>query len=154
MPSRTAPLPAYNYIVQIQKYGRDPHLALGGFSEVSGLDTEIHISEYRDGNDPAPQPRNIPGSSKHTHVHLKRGVVDSSDLWQWFTDTQTKGVAAQQDVTITLQDESGKAVQQWKLRNAVPTKYAGPALKGLGAGDVAMEDLELAYDGYEISPAS
>ena len=154
MANRTAPLPAYNYLVQIQKYGRDPNQLLGGFSDVSGLETDVHISEYRDGNEVQTCVRKIPGSYKVGDVTLKRGVVDSSDMWQWITDTRTTGVAAQQDVTITLQDESGKGIQQWKLRNCVPMKYTGPTLAGKGGGDVAMEELVLSAELYEISPAS
>jgi phage tail-like protein len=150
---RTAPLPAYNYIVQIPN-GRDPNAPLGGFSDVSGLETDIHVSEYRDGNEAEPHVRKIPGSHKVGDVTLKRGVVDSSDLWAWITATRTTGVAAQKDVVITLQDESGKAMQQWKLRNVVPMKYTGPTLAGKGGGDVAMEELVLSAEGYEISPAS
>jgi len=153
MPTRTAPLPAYSYIVQIQQYGRDPNAPLGGFSDVSGLETDIHISEYRDGNDPEPHVRKIPGTHKVGDVTLKRGVVDSTDLWKWMTDTRTIGVAAQQDVVITLQDESGNAVQQWKLRNVVPMKYTGPTLAAKGGGDVAMEELVLSAEGYDISRA-
>ena len=51
MADRTAPYPAYNYLVDLRG-PRDPEKLLGGFSDVSGLTTEIHISEYRDGNEP------------------------------------------------------------------------------------------------------
>jgi phage tail-like protein len=151
-PNRTAPLPAYNYIVNIG--GRDPNKLLGGFSDVSGLVTDIHISEYRDGNETDPHVRKIPGSHKVGDVTLKRGVVDSSDLWAWITATRTTGVLAQRDVVITLRDEAGNPVQQWKLRKVVPMKYTGPTLAGKGGGDVAMEELVLSAEGYEISAAS
>jgi phage tail-like protein len=150
--ARTSPLPAYNFIVDIA--GRDPNKPLGGFSDVSGLSTDIHISEYRDGNEPEPHVRKIPGSHKVGDVTLKRGVVDSSDLWQWMSDTRTKGVDAQRDVVITLRNEAGRPVQQWKLRRVVPMKYTGPTLAGKGGGDVAMEELVLSAEGYDISPAS
>ncbi len=153
MPDRTAPLPAYNYLVDLNG-PRDPSKLLGGFSDVSGLVTEIHISEYRDGNEAEAHVRKIPGSHKVGDVTLKRGVVDSSDLWDWITATRTTGVDAQRDVVITMLDESGKPIQQWKLRNVVPMKYTGPTLAGKGGADVAMEELVLSAEGYEISPAS
>jgi phage tail-like protein len=118
------------------------------------LETDIHISEYRDGNDAEPHVRKIPGSHKVGDVTLKRGVVDSSDLWAWIRATRTTGVAAQRDVVITLLDEAGKPAQQWKLRRVVPMKYTGPTLAGKGGGDVAMEELVLSAEGYEIAPAS
>jgi phage tail-like protein len=98
--------------------------------------------------------RKIPGSHKVGDVTLKRGVVDSSDLWAWIVDTRANGVEAQRDVVITLRDEAGKPVQSWKLRNVVPMKYTGPTLAGKGGGDVAMEELVLSAEGYEIMPAS
>ena len=152
MPDRTAPYPAYNYIVNLNG-PRDPNKLLGGFSDVSGLETDIHISEYRDGNEAEPHVRKIPGSHKVGDVTLKRGVVDSSDLWAWITDTRTNGVNAQRDVIITLRDEASKPVQKWTLRNVVPMKYTGPTLAGKGAGEVAMEELVLSAEGFEIAPA-
>jgi len=153
MADRTAPLPAYNYVVNLNG-PRDPEKLLGGFSDVSGLETDIHISEYRDGNESEPHVRKIPGSHKVGDVTLKRGVVDSSDLWEWIADTRTNGVEAQRDVVITMRDEAGKPVQSWKLRNVVPMKYTGPTLAGKGGGEVAMEELVLSAEGYEIAPAS
>jgi len=47
MPDRIAPYPSYKYLVDL-KTSRKPDQPLGGFSDVSGLKTEIHISEYRD----------------------------------------------------------------------------------------------------------
>lgn len=154
MADRLAPYPAYNYIVKIPKYGRDPDKLLGGFSDVSGLETDIHISEYRDGNEAEPHVRKIPGSHKVGDVTLKRGVVDTSDLWKWITDARTIGVGAQVDVIVTLRDEAANPVQQWTLRNAVPMKYTGPTLAGKGQGEVAMEELVLSVEGYEIGPPS
>jgi phage tail-like protein len=153
MPDRTAPYPSYNYIVNLNG-PRDPNKLLGGFSDVSGLETDIHISEYRDGNEAEPHVRKIPGSHKVGDVTLKRGVVDSSDLWAWIKDTRTNGVNAQRDVVITLRDEAANPVQKYTLRKAVPMKYTGPTLAGKGAGEVAMEELVLSAEGFEISPAS
>jgi phage tail-like protein len=153
MPDRTAPYPSYNYIVNLNG-PRDPNKLLGGFSDVSGLETDIHVSEYRDGNEAEPHVRKIPGSHKVGDVTLKRGVVDSSDLWAWIKDTRTNGVNAQRDVVITLRDEAANPVQKYTLRKAVPMKYTGPTLAGKGAGEVAMEELVLSAEGFEISPAT
>ena len=153
MATRTAPYPSYNYIVNLNG-PRDPDKLLGGFSDVSGLTVEIHISEYRDGNDAESHVRKIPGSHKVGDVTLKRGVVDSSDLWDWISETQDIGILAQRDVIITLRDEAANPVQSWKLRNVVPMKYTGPTLAGKGGGEVAMEELVLAAEGFEIAPAS
>jgi len=149
--ARTAPLPSYNYIVNLSG-PRDPEKLLGGFSDVSGLKTETHLSEYRDGNEVQPHVRKVPGSHKVGDVTLKRGVVDSSDLWDWIKQTQTTGILAQRDVVITLRDEAGNPMQSWKLRSVVPMSYTGPTLAGKGGGEVAMEELVLSAEGFEITP--
>ena len=153
MANRTAPYPSYNYIVNLNG-PRDPDKLLGGFSDVSGLTSEIHISEYRDGNETEAHVRKIPGSHKVGDITLKRGVVDSSDLWDWMDETRTTGILAQRDVVITLRDEASNPVQSWKLRNVVPMKYTGPTLAGKGGGEVAMEELVLSAEGLEITAAS
>lgn len=153
MADRTAPYPAYNYLVDL-KGPRNPEKLLGGFSDVAGLNTEIHVSDYRDGNEVNPHVRKIPGAHTVGKVTLKRGVVNSSDLWDWIKQTRKHGVDGQRDVTITLRDEANNPVQLFKLFNVIPSKYTGPTLSGKGAGDVAMEELELTAEGLEITPAA
>ena len=148
---RIAPYPAYNYVVNINS-DRDPLKPLGGFSDVSGLSHEIHASEYRDGNKPDAFVSKIPGSNKTNDVTLKRGVVNSLDLWKWITDIQTQGVDAKRDVIITLRDEGNHDVQVFTLTSCFPLKYTGPTLTGKGAGDVAMEELVLSVESLVIGP--
>jgi len=143
--ARTSPYGAQNFQVDI-KGGRDPVTPLGGFSDVSGLGAELTIAEYRNGNDPENHVRKVPMLHKVSDVTLKRGIVNSSDLWEWIDDTHRTGLAAQREVTITLNDEAGKRIQTWVLRGCVPMKYTGPTLAGKGGGDVAMEELTLSCE--------
>jgi phage tail-like protein len=152
MADRKVPYPAYNYLVDLK--GRPPDQPLGGFSEVTGMKTELHISEYRDGNDPANYVHKYCGMHTTADITLKRGVVDSSDLWGWIRDARTNGASAQKDVTIYLRDEANNNVQIFKLYNVTPKGYTGPALNGKGAGDVAIEELVLAAETIEITPAT
>lgn len=148
MPDRIQPYSAFNFIVNLGL--RDPETPLGGFSDVSGLSTDIQVSEYRVGNSKENHVEKHPGLHKVADVTLKRGIVNSSDLWQWVQEARLKGIEAQRDVVITLRDESQNPVQSWKLRGVVPLKYTGPTLAGKG-GDVAMEELVLSAQAFEIS---
>ncbi len=153
MPNRIGPYPSYSYLVDL-KQGRDPAAALGGFSDVAGLKTELHISEYRDGNDSANYVHKYPGMHTTGDVTLKRGVVDSSDLWNWITSVRNNGnPSTPVDVTITLRDEANNPVQIFKLYSVTPKGYTGPTLSGKGAGDVAIEELVLAPETIEVMPA-
>jgi phage tail-like protein len=145
MAERTHPYGAFNFLVNI-----DGGETFGGFSDVSGLGTDITIAEYRNGNEKENHVRKVPGVHKVGDVTLKRGVIDSKSLWDWIKETRTTGVGAQKNVVITLLDEAQSAVQSWKLRGVVPMKYTGPTLAAKGGGDVAMEELVLSAEGIEI----
>ena len=118
------------------------------------MKTELHISEYRDGSDSSNYVHKYSGMHTTADVTLKRGVVDTSDLWDWITDARTNGSSAQRDVTITLRDEANNPVQVYKLYSVTPKGYTGPTLSGKGAGDVAIEELVLAPETIEITQPS
>ena len=145
MADRNFPYGAFNFTVKSATLGEV------GFSDVSGLGTEFMIAEYRNGNDAENHVRKVAGLHKVSDVTLKRGVINSSDLWTWIGEVQRKGSNAREDVTITLQDESRQTVQSWKLRGAVPMKWTGPTLAAKAHGDVAIEELTLSCEGIEFT---
>src|SRR5690606_22152333 len=143
--ARTAPYGAFNYVVNF-----DGGEIFGGFSDVSGIGTEITIAEYRNGNEKENHVRKVPGVHKVSDVTLKRGIINSTSLFEWIKSARTDGPAAQRNVSITLLDEAQSPVQSWILRGVIPMKYTGPTLAGKGGGDVAMEELVLSAEGMEI----
>lgn len=150
MADRTTPYGAFNFLVNLNgPIGEDQ--PLGGFSDVSGLGVEITIADYRNGNDRPNHVRKVPGIHKVSDVTLKRGVVNSTDLWEWITQTQTASVAAKRTVVVTLQDEAGNPVEKWTLGGVVPMKYTGPTLAAKGGGDVAMEELVLSIESLDVA---
>ena len=146
MATRTTPYGAFNFVVSF-----DGSELFGGFSDVSGIGNEIAVSEYRFGNDVENHTRKTYGLSKSADVTLKRGILDSSTLFDWIDATRNQGPDAQKTVKITLQDEAQNPVQSWLLRGAAPTKYTGPTLAAKGGGDVAMEEIVLSSEKVELS---
>src|ERR1044072_1208337 len=150
MPDRLTPYSAFNFLVNING-PVGPEEPLGGFSDGSGLSTEVTVAEYRNGNEKENQVRKVPGAHKGSDVTLKRGIVSSQDLWDWIEDVRRNGPLAQREVIITLRDEAGKDVQSWTLHGVIPMKYTGPTLAAKGGGDVAMEELVLSAEGLDFS---
>lgn len=146
--ARTSPYCNYNFIVDIK--GIEATATLGGFSDVSGLGTELTVAEYRNGNDKEMHVQKIPGLHKTNDVTLKRGVVSSKDLWSWIEATRKASVGGRRNVVITMNDEAGTKVQSWTLTNCIPLKYTGPTFAGKGGGDVAMEEITLAAEGISL----
>ena len=143
MPDRTLPFGAFNFLVDLGDG------TSGGFSDVSGLGTELTVADYRTGNDRVNHVHKVPLLHKSNDVTLKRGIVRSADLFAWVDDVRRRGVLAKRDVVITLLSETGERVQGWKLHAAVPLKYTGPTLAAKGGSDVAMEELVLNHEELE-----
>lgn len=149
---RENPYGAFNYIVALggsQGDGAEGSI-IGGFSDVSGLGTDISYSDYRNGNERFNTTRKVPNTHKVDDVTLKRGLVGSDDLFAWMK-TVRDGTADPRQVTITLLDEGRNTVATFRLRNAQPKKWSGPTLAAKGGGEVAMEELHLVHEGIEYS---
>ena len=106
----------------------------GGFSEVSGLNSEVTVAEYRAGNSNVNYATKVLGIHKSGDVTLKRGVMGADNMWQWLNQARDGDMAAKRDaVSIKLLNESrSETVVTWTLRGVTPIKWTGPTLAAKG----------------------
>ena len=144
---RERPFNVFRFQVDLGPDGPSTTDFKAGFQEVSGLGMEVHVAEYRAGNDLENAPLKITGMTKHNDVTLKRGVIaDITTLYAWIDNVRNGSQEELRTVRIQLMDDTGKnVVQQWALTNARPIKYTAPAFNGK-ATDVAIEELVLAHE--------
>jgi phage tail-like protein len=144
---RERPFNVFRFQVDLGPGGPSTTDFKAGFQEVSGLGMEVHVAEYRAGNDLENGPLKITGLTKTNDITLKRGVIaDITTLYAWIDDVRNGSQDELRTVRIQLMDDTGKnVVQQWALTNARPIKYTGPAFNGK-ATDVAIEELVLASE--------
>lgn len=120
-----------------------------GFMEVTGLDINIDVIEYRSGASPVQSVTKLPGLIRYSNIILKRGIVkNDTEFFQWINTIQM-GTVQRRDITISLLDETHSPVMTWKARNAFPAKYSGPDLNAQ-CSEVAIETLELAHEGLTL----
>jgi phage tail-like protein len=149
---RDTPYSVFNYLVNLGD-GTESEVQ-GGFSEVSGLNAEVTVAEYRAGNAPVNYVTKIPAIHKAGDVTLKRGVIGAQNIYAWLEQIRAGDVTAKRNVEIKLKSENPAnpgAVVTWKLINAMPIKWTGPTLTAKGGNDVAMEELVLAVEHIEQS---
>src|SRR3954454_22690724 len=103
MAVRDTPYGAYNFVVELND-GSPSDRALGGFSDVSGLGTEITLMEYRQGNDLENRVRKCVGHTKSADATLKRGVCASKSLWDWINRVR-QDPEHKHNINIVMQDE-------------------------------------------------
>jgi len=144
MPRRPEdPLAGFNFLLESGGVLR------AGFSEITGLNSETDMIEYRNGNEDITN-RKIPGMKKFGNVTLKSGLAASpdQDLLAWRHAVEI-GDIQRLDISIVIMDEQRQEQVRYNLRNAWPSKWVGPDLKG-GASEMAIEQLELAHEGVSL----
>ena len=65
----------FNFKVEIEG------VTQGAFKNVEGLDSETEVVEYQDGEDIVLRKR--PGRTKYSNLTLKRGYINTDELWNW-----------------------------------------------------------------------
>lgn len=123
-----------------------------GFSEISGLESEVKPIEYRHGDSPVFAPLKMPGLRSVGNVTLKKGTfTKDSVFWDWFNEAQLN-IIKRRTVIINLLDEKAAPKMTWTLTNAFPTKMSGTDLKS-DSSEVAIESLEIAYETLTVKAA-
>jgi phage tail-like protein len=138
---RDDPYKRFNFVVEIDGIAR------AAFSEVSGLESETAVVEYRVGSEPNTV-RKLPGLTKFANIVLRRGVTKDDELWNW-RKAVVDGNVDRRNGSIALLDDSRNEVVRWNFRDGWPCKWEGPALNAK-ANEVAIETLEIAHEGLEL----
>ena len=123
--------------------------AIAGVRRVRGLGQLTELVSVRDGGDPNAS-RVIVGPTKFEPVALARGITRDDAFEKW-AQAIRQGEAAlpRKDVRIELHDGERRLTVAWVLKGALPVKIEAPDLNA-DSGDVAMEELTLAYEGLEF----
>ena len=144
------PIPKFHFRVQ---WGKDFRI---GFTEVSGLDFETEVIEYREGSSKTYNSSKQPGRTKYSNVTLKRGTFegDYDFFMEWrktfyFQEGNQTGSRFRRNVEIMLLNENHEPIITWTLLNAWPSKVQSTDLKA-DANEVAIETMELVHEGLTI----
>jgi phage tail-like protein len=146
---RDNPYGSFNFLVDFAT--GDATTVRGGFQEVSGMNIEVTSADYRNGNSPNNHPVKVNGIYKVGDVTFKRGLIGSTDLYDWINAIRTGTRQIIPTVTVSLQDEAHEGPKWiWKLLNARPIRYTAPSLNAKTGTDVAIEELVLSIEDLTI----
>ncbi|WP_452227529.1 phage tail protein [Lacinutrix cladophorae] len=141
----TWPMPKFRFEVDL-----GTELQGVAFQEVSGMDVENQIIEYRHSNSKLFSTEKMPGIVKYGNITMKRGVfVNDNTFWKWHAEISMNTIK-RRTVFIKLLNEKSEVSMQWELNNAWPTKITSTDLKSDGS-EVAIDALEIAYEQLTIS---
>jgi phage tail-like protein len=137
-PQRDDPYKTFNFLVEIDG------IAVAAFSEVSGLESETEVVEYRAGGETSTV-RKLPGLTKYANIVLRRGVTQNAELWNWRKAVE-QGAVDRRNGSVVLLDDDRTPVLRWNFSNGWISKWVGPALNAKG-NEVAIETIEIAHEG-------
>jgi phage tail-like protein len=138
---RKDPYGQFNFLIDIEG------VTAGGFTEVSGLNAESDVIEYREGSDPATV-RKLPGLLKYGNITLKHGYTDNTALWD-LRKTTENGQTRRFDGAIVLLDEGRQEALRWNFRAGWVSKYEGATLNST-TSEAAIESVEIAHEGLDV----
>lgn len=141
MPDRHGPYRSNRFVVDIEDIGvidfSRVHLPAAGAAAV----------DYRTGNDRNWNTRKLRGATEYETLVLERGVTESTELYDWFEQTENGDVdEARKNITVILNDEENQAVVHWVFVEAWPLRYEPPLLDA-NTNEVAIETFEIAHEG-------
>jgi phage tail-like protein len=136
------PIPKFYFSVKIGNL-------VSSFQEVSGLDVEAQVIEYRHGDSPIFSNQKMPGLVKFSNITLKKGMFKDGKAFQDLFNKSTMNTVVRQPVVISLLDEDNKVTMKWTLQNAWVTKITGSNMDS-NTNEVLVETMELAHEGLTI----
>ena len=138
------PMPKFHFVVNL-----GAGMKKVAFQEVSGMDKEVQVIEYRHSNSKQFSTIKMPGIVKYGNVTMKRGVfVHDNKFWDWMSEIKMNTVK-RRTVIISLLDENSSPTMVWTLHNAWPTKITGTDLKS-DSNEVAVDTLEIAFETLDV----
>jgi phage tail-like protein len=148
MQKRDRPYAQFNFLVTLGE-GSDPKAVEAGFQEVTALGMEVGVAEYRYGNFKGNFTQKVTGLGKSADVTLKRGVMGSDTVYNWFKAIRD-GKNETRTVRIDLlNEESTGPVQTWILQKARVVKFTTGPLNAK-SNEIAVEELTLNFEVMEM----
>jgi phage tail-like protein len=157
MANETYPFTAFNFEVQliVPDYGAlglSSILANGEFAECDGLEMSMEPKTLREGGNNTNQVHLV-GRVTYGTLTLRRGMTDNLDIWNWFrfaASGERLGLTAQG--TVVMRDNDGTPTLRFELVDCLPVKLKAAALNARD-GTVAVEEMQIAYGSFSVSPA-
>jgi phage tail-like protein len=118
------------------------------FQSVAGLSVGIETDSLSEGGENRFQ-HQLPTRTSYGDLTLKRGLTDSSDLFNWFAKAAETLEIHPLNVNITLLNDQHQPAMIWKLIHAWPKKSSIGDFNA-EASAIAIQTLELGYQTYRM----
>lgn len=148
------PLKVFRFRIEIDNIQR------AGFTDVTGLERETDVVEYREGGFNE-TPQKSAGLSKFPDLTFKRGQIVGSDrggdddLVEWVEQVHnvaSGGNEAQyrRDFDVVQFNALNEEVRRWKVYQAFPRRYKPFSDFNAQSSDNSYEEIVVAHEGWQL----
>ena len=129
----------FNFKVEIEG------VTVAAFKEVSGIESQTEVIEYQDGSDLTLRKR--PGRTSYSNIILKRGYINTDELWNWRKKV-TEGLIERKSGSIIITDDDGSEISRFNFFEGWPVRYKLGSFDGEGDMNL-VEEIEIAVERIE-----
>lgn len=116
-----------------------------GFKEITGLESEIEVVEFKDGDDAITHKR--AGKAKYNNIVLKRGLVNDA-LSEWYKKVLA-GTTDRKSGSVIYLDRAGQEVLRYNFFEAWPCRWKAPELNSSSDTRELQETIEFCVEKIE-----
>jgi phage tail-like protein len=129
----------FNFKVEIEG------ITVGAFMDVVGLESTTDMIEFNDGD--SLYVRKRPGITKCSNIILRRGFVDTDELWNW-RKAVIDGNVERKSGSIIICGDDGSEIMRYNFFAAWPCRWKLSALRSIQS-ETLFEEIELAVEKIE-----
>jgi phage tail-like protein len=141
MPNRRAHdhIGAFNFKVEIEG------VTVGAFFEVRNVESLTEVIEYQDGEDIIMRKR--PGRTSYPNIVLRRGFINTDELWNW-RKAVIDGKVERKSGSIILCGDDASEIMRFNFFEGWPCRYSLSSLNG-ETDRTLFEEIEIAVEKIE-----
>jgi phage tail-like protein len=118
----------------------------GAFAAMDGIESTTEVVHYADGSDIIERKR--PGRTRYSNIVLKRGFVNTDELWNWYKNV-VDGKVERRSGSIILTGDDGSEIMRYNFFEAWPCRWKSLVLSASSNTRGIIEELEIAVEKIE-----
>ena len=117
----------------------------GAFTECGGLEVHVDVVEFNDGSDLKTRKR--PGRPGVSNIVLRRGYVNSTELWDWMKAV-LDGKVERKAGSVIVCDDAGGEIYRYNFYEGWPCRWKSLELRADAPGSL-VEEIEIVVETIE-----
>lgn len=120
-------------------------VTVAAFTSFEGIESETEVIQFDDGDDLIVRKR--PGRTHYSNLVLKRGYINTSELWDWYKNVIDGTIERKSGSIIALAD-NGTEILRYNFFEGWPCKWKGFVFDADKRGTL-FEEIEIAVEKVE-----